>query len=391
MEVTIGNKCLVSMNRNGVTTTWTYDDNGNRTHENGQAIASHDEQDRLLSYRGASYEYTENGELKSKTESGVSTTYNYDELGNLLKVTLPGDVVVDYIIDGRNRRIGKTVNGTLTQGFLYQDQLNPIAELDGSGNVVTRFIYADKINVPAYMIRDGRSYRIISDHLGSPRLVIDSQTGEVAQRISYDVWGNITEDTNPGFQPFGFAGGIYDQHTGLVRFGARDYDPVTARWTAKDPIGFAGGQANLYSYLLDDPVNWIDPYGLLGSEPGRPAQGYNPNDVRGGFNEMGESLVYHPDNYDPSTASMLLVMGASTAATASGFCAVGNLGLRLAPVSRTNWFGIIQPGKGQIFHVGRHPLPMKDLIRAYGRDKAGQLRPKPLTHIGVGKNHYPLF
>jgi RHS repeat-associated protein len=147
-------------------------------------------------------------------------------------------------------RIGKKVNGTLTQGFLYQDQLNPIAELDGSGNVVSRFIYADKINVPAYMMKGGRTYRIISDHLGSPRLVIDSQTGGVAQRISYDVWGNITDDTNPGFQPFGFAGGIHDQHTGLVRFGARDYDPVTARWTNKDPISFAGGDANLYGYVL---------------------------------------------------------------------------------------------------------------------------------------------
>ena len=255
---------LVSATRNGVTTTWAYDANGNRTHENGQPIASHDEQDRLVSYAGASYDYTVNGELKSKTASGVTTTFNYDELGNLMQVTLPGDLTIDYIIDGRNRRIGKKVNGTLTQGFLYQDQLNPIAELDGSGNVVTRFIYADKINVPAYMIRDGRTYRIISDHLGSPRLVIDSETGEVAQRNSYDVWGNITEDTNPGFQPFGFAGGIYDQHTGLVRFGARDYDPVTARWTSKDPIRFAGGDANLYGYVLGDPVNWIDPEGLFG-------------------------------------------------------------------------------------------------------------------------------
>ena len=255
---------LVSATRNGVTTTWAYDANGNRTHENGQAIASHDEQDRLVNYQGASYEYTENGELKTKIESGVSTTYNYDELSNLLQVTLPGDMVIDYLIDGRNRRIGKKINGTLTQGFLYQDQLNPIAELDGSGNVVSRFIYADKINVPAYMIRDGRAYRIISDHLGSPRLVIDSQTGEIAQRISYDVWGNITEDTNPGFQPFGFAGGIYDLHTGLVRFGARDYDPVTARWTSKDPIRFAGGDANLYGYVLGDPVNLVDPDGLRG-------------------------------------------------------------------------------------------------------------------------------
>ncbi|MFZ1827466.1 MAG: RHS repeat-associated core domain-containing protein [Candidatus Competibacteraceae bacterium] len=60
-------------------------------------------------------------------------------------------------------------------------------------------------------------------------------------------------DTNPGFQPFGFAGGLYDQDTGLVRFGARDYDPETGRWTAKDPILFAGGDANLFAYVAAIP------------------------------------------------------------------------------------------------------------------------------------------
>jgi RHS repeat-associated protein len=69
-------------------------------------------------------------------------------------------------------------------------------------------------------------------------------------------------DTNPGFQPFGFAGGLYDDDTGLVRFGARDYDAYSGRWTAKDPILFHGGDANLYQYALGDPVNRIDPSGL---------------------------------------------------------------------------------------------------------------------------------
>jgi len=72
----------------------------------------------------------------------------------------------------------------------------------------------------------------------------------------------VIVDTNPGFQPFGFAGGIYDQHTKLTRFGARDYDAVTGRWTAKDPIRFSGGDTNLYGYVLNDPVNFIDPEGL---------------------------------------------------------------------------------------------------------------------------------
>ena len=65
------------------------------------------------------------------------------------------------------------------------------------------------------------------------------------------------------FQPFGFAGGLYDPDTGLVRFGARDYDPETGRWTAKDPILFAGRDTNVYAYVANDPVNAIDPSGKI--------------------------------------------------------------------------------------------------------------------------------
>jgi len=86
-------------------------------------------------------------------------------------------------------------------------------------------------------------------------------TGAIAQRIDYDAFGNVLTDSNPGFQPFGFAGGLYDPDTRLIRFGARDYDAATGRWTAKDPIRFAGGDPNLYGYVINDPVNWIDPTG----------------------------------------------------------------------------------------------------------------------------------
>jgi len=137
-----------------------------------------------------------------------------------------------------------------------------VAELDGTGAVVTRFVYGSKPNVPDYMVKGGVTYRIVSDHLGSPRLVVDTATGAIAQRMDYDSWGNVLTDTNPGFQPFGFAGGIYDRDTKLVRFGARDYDPEVGRWTAKDPIRFLGGDANLYGYVVGDPVNFVDPGGL---------------------------------------------------------------------------------------------------------------------------------
>lgn len=227
-----------------------------------------DDQDRLLSYTTTTggttaFEYTANGELSSKTDSTGTTTYAYDVLGNLLRVDLPDGRVIEYVVDGQNRRVGKKVNGTLVQGFLYDGQLRIVAELDGNGAVVSRFVYGIKANAPDYLTQGGSTYRVISDHLGSPRLVVDVGTGAVAQQMDFDEFGNVLADASPGFQPFGFAGGLYDRDTGLVRFGARDYQPDTGRWTSRDPIGFEGGDGNLYGYAGGDPINGIDPDGTF--------------------------------------------------------------------------------------------------------------------------------
>ena len=259
---------LKEVKTNGtVTATYSYDTNGNRLSlvtPGGTTAGTYDAQDRLTAYGQLQFTYTTNGELQTKANPtlGQTATFAYDVLGNLKSATLPGGTVVDYVVDGQNRRIGKKVNGTLVQGFLYQNQLNPVAELDSTGAIVSRFIYGTKANVPDYMLKGGMTYRIVSDHLGSPRLVVNSADGSVAQRLDYDEFGNITQDTSPSFQPFGFAGGLYDQHTSLVRFGARDYDAQVGRWTAKDPIDFDGGDKNLYGYLLQDPINATDAWGL---------------------------------------------------------------------------------------------------------------------------------
>ena len=95
-----------------------------------------------------------------------------------------------------------------------------------------------------------------------------SGASETERGHPYDEWGHVTRDTNTGYQPFGFAGGLYDPETRLVRFGARDYDPAVGRWTARDPIGFGGGDVNLYAYVGGDPVNRTDANGLYGEDGG---------------------------------------------------------------------------------------------------------------------------
>ena len=260
-----------------------YDGNGNRTHLNNVLVGSYDNQDRTISYDGHSYSYNDSGELRfvTNTASSEVTEYRYDNFGNLNFVKLPNDTEISYLSDGRNRRVGKLVNGTYIQGFLYQDKLKPVAELDGNNNVISRFVYGDRLNVPSYMLKNGEAYRIISDRLGSVKLVVNIDNGSVAQRMEYDEFGNVLTDTNPGFQPFGFAGGLYDRDTNLVRFGARDYSSTTGRWTSKDPILFNGEQLNLYAYSHSDPVNFVDPSGLASLVPGTPGES-SPGDFSGG-------------------------------------------------------------------------------------------------------------
>jgi RHS repeat-associated protein len=245
---------------------YNYDANGNRLAHRwlgGSTSATYDEQDRLLTYGDIAYTYTPEGDLHTKTVAGATTTYDYDAFSNLRTVELPGGTTIEYVVDAQNRRVGKKVDGALVQGWLYADQLRIVAELDGTGAVVSRFVYGSRTNVPDYMIKAGVTYRILSDHLGSPRLVINTATGVIAQRMDYDAFGVVTIDTAPGFQPFGFAGGLYDRDSGLTRFGVRDYDALAGRWVARDPVGLSAGTTNLYSYGFNDPVNLIDPNGML--------------------------------------------------------------------------------------------------------------------------------
>ncbi len=105
--------------------------------------------------------------------------------------------MIEYLVDGQNRRVGKKRNGTLVKQWLYADQLRPVAELDGSGALVSRFVWASKKNAPDLVISGGVTYRVFTDQLGSPRVLVNATSGAVAATTRHDTWGVVLEDSAP--------------------------------------------------------------------------------------------------------------------------------------------------------------------------------------------------
>jgi RHS repeat-associated protein len=243
-----------------------YDANGNRNSVKvggTEELATFDERDRLKTRGSLAYSYDQAGRLSKivDTATSATTSYDYDAGGFLRSVDLSDGREVSYEPDPSGNPASREVDGTWTHKWFYAGGINPIGEerADGTRSL---FVYAGE-NAPSLMVRDGRTYRFITDYRGSVRLVIDTASGAVAQELTYDAWGRILSDSAPGFQPFAFGGGVHDPDTGLTRFGARDYDPEAARWTSPDPMGFSGGDVNLYAYVGNDPINQVDPSGLF--------------------------------------------------------------------------------------------------------------------------------
>jgi RHS repeat-associated protein len=244
-----------------------YDNVGRRTFEMNTLrgisgrTSTYSDEDHLLTTGDTIYQYDLDGFLSTKTRGPEVTRYNYSSRGELLNATLPDARVIEYIHDPLGRRIAKKVDGAITEKYLWQGLTRLLAVYDGSENLVMRFEYANG-RMPMAMSKAGSTYYLTYDQVGSLRIVADT-LGNVVKRIDYDSFGNIISDTNPGFWiPFGFAGGLHDRDTVLVRFGFRDYEPDIGRWTAKDPILFIGGDVDLFGYVENNPVNWNDPWGL---------------------------------------------------------------------------------------------------------------------------------
>jgi len=262
---------------------YAYDGNGNRVSTRVPArgidttlTSTFDTEDRATHVGDVTCTYTPDGYLAAKHSSEGTTTYAYSAFGELWSVTLPDGRDVAYTYDAAGRRTSKAIDGSVTERYVWADSTRLLAVYDGDGSLTMRLIYADARVPYAADTPAGRIF-FAYDQVGSLRAVTD-EGGAALKRITHDSFGNVLSDSNPAHDiPLGFAGGLTDTDTGLVLFGARDYDPTLGRWLAKDPIGFAGGDANLYGYCLGDPVNLVDPSGRQG-EPYIQTPGFFPID-----------------------------------------------------------------------------------------------------------------
>lgn len=239
-----------------------YDENRNRTSRilNGaaQAASLYGAQDRLLSAGGDSYEFDAAGYLTARGED----RFTYGSHGELMQATADGQNI-RYAYDALGRRVSREDETGKTR-YLYGNPLFPLlpTAVVEPGGAVAIYLYDENGLLIAIDKGEERFY-VVTDGVGTPQRVIDG-SGAAVKKLSYDSYGVKLDDSNPDFAlAIGFAGGLEDEGTKLVRFGLRDYDPQSGRWTARDPILYDSGQANLYAYVNNNPVQLRDPCGMF--------------------------------------------------------------------------------------------------------------------------------
>jgi len=276
---------LVEVRRDGTTVErYAYDANGNRTSRQVEAgpteAAGYAEDDRLVERGGVPYRFDPAGFLLARG----GDAFAYSARGELLEARLADGRMVTYGYDATGRRVSRA-DGADTWGYLYGNpakrfQVTAVRAPSGALDVY----WYDAVGCLVAIQRGEAWYYVATDHVGTPRVVWDAE-GTPVKVLAHDSFGHPTADSNPDFPlAVGFAGGLADPATGLVRFGLRDYEPAAGRWTAKDPIGFDGSDPNLYGYVRNDPVNFVDPTGLQEEAAGTEPSGGTGS---GGINVLG--------------------------------------------------------------------------------------------------------
>ena len=246
----------------GMAQSFAYDAVGNRTTAGNVTNAGN----QLTADATHAYQYDDNGNLVRKTllATGNYTQYTYDAENRLTKVEdfATGNptpaFTSTYRYDGLGRRIEKVANGQ-TKRYIYDGE-DILLEYDGSNVLQARYTHGPGIDEPIAVTKGSSTYYYHQDALGSVTDLTDS-VGATAKSYAYDAYGNILESPGSLDQPYTYTGREFDAENGLMYYRARYYDPSSGRFIQKDPIGFEGGDANLYSYVKGNPPNFSDPSG----------------------------------------------------------------------------------------------------------------------------------
>lgn len=273
---------------------YSYDAAGNRTASHRDASLTYDAADRLTGAAGFAYDRRGNVVARS------GQTLSYDNLRRLTGVVSQSGAV-SYSYDPFGRRIAKNVNGQVTQYVYDGDQI--LAEYSGDGRLTARYTHGVGNDIPLIMERDldssgsfesGELYFYQADGLGSIRALADS-AGEVVERYRYDAFGNLAQGTaGAAGNPFLFTAREWDAEIGLYYYRARHYDPAYGRFLQADALWNLSSPdtLNRYTYVGNNPVNFVDPGGHS-SAPGDRAGGGGSVGASGsdrGFGSLDQEL-----------------------------------------------------------------------------------------------------
>jgi RHS repeat-associated protein len=194
--------------------------------------------------------------LATLTDPSGTTTYTWNARNQLVSLSSPS-VTASFQYDARGRRKSKTVNGVTTD-FLY-DGHSVVQELSG-GSVQANLLLGSGID-EVLQRTDTSTSSFLADGLGST-LALTDNTGTVQTEYTYEPFGNTTTSGAASTNSSQYTGRENDG-TGLYYYRARYYHPRLQRFISQDPIEIRGGSPNLYEYVIDDPINRIDPYGTF--------------------------------------------------------------------------------------------------------------------------------
>ncbi|MGH9873043.1 MAG: RHS repeat-associated core domain-containing protein [Pyrinomonadaceae bacterium] len=234
-----------------------YDDVGNRTASHQGPSYSYQPFNRLVTANSSTFGYDSNGNLISKADANGSWTYSWDYENRLTQTSKTGGVTVTYGYDALGRRIQRNSSASGTTKFVY-DGADVVRDLDGSGATIADYLNGPGIDNKLRQTVSGSASYFITDHLSTTRALTDA-SGNVISSLSYDSFGNIISGSVGS--RYVYTGRESDADAGLLDYRARWYDPQQGRFISEDPIGLRGG-LNLFEYVRNNVMNFIDPHGL---------------------------------------------------------------------------------------------------------------------------------